>query len=78
MLYVVPSAWGSAVARDLLAAVVADVRAAGRPAARTRVVEAQARARRFYEREGWYRDPRMAPASNSLFRLIYYRCGVTH
>jgi GNAT superfamily N-acetyltransferase len=68
MLYVVPSSWGSGVASALLADAVQ------RGAQRLKVVEAQARARRFYEREGWVPDE-VAPDSNGLFRLLWYRCG---
>jgi hypothetical protein len=37
------------------------------------VVEAQARARRFYEREGWRLDQSIPPRSNGLVRLLHYR-----
>lgn len=46
---------------------------AGGRRGRLRVVEAQARARRFYEREDWRLDERLAPAHNGFFSLIYYR-----
>jgi GNAT superfamily N-acetyltransferase len=52
-LYVVPDAWGTGAARALTEAVLAAVRAGGSTEATLWVVEANARARRFYEREGW-------------------------
>lgn len=73
MLYVRPSAWGTGAATQLLRAMTDRIAACGHPVARLSVVESQTRARRFYEREGWNLDPEMAPASNGLFRLIYYR-----
>jgi GNAT superfamily N-acetyltransferase len=73
MLYVVPSAWGTTVAKDLLGAATSWMGARGYTAGSLRVVEEQARARRFYEREGWVLDEKREPASNGFFRLIYYR-----
>jgi GNAT superfamily N-acetyltransferase len=73
MLYVRPSAWGSGAAVLLLRAMTDRMGACGHRAARLSVVEPQARARRFYEREGWVQDPGAASDSNGLFRLIYYR-----
>lgn len=64
MLYVVPSSWGGWVAKDLLAAGTRWIRGQGHRAARLRVVEEQARARRFYEREGWV--PWTCPAPRGL------------
>jgi GNAT superfamily N-acetyltransferase len=73
MLYVIPQWWGTDVAKDLLVAGTNWIAARGHSAARLRVVEVQTRARRFYEREGWQLDDDMAPASNGLYRLVYYR-----
>lgn len=73
MLYVDPDAWGSGVATSLLNHGVGWIAGRGHRDARLRVVEAHTRARRFYEREGSTPDPRLAPARNDLFRLIYYR-----
>jgi GNAT superfamily N-acetyltransferase len=73
MLYVVPGCWGTTAARDLLAAGTRWMAQQGWPAARLRVVDAQARARRFYEREGWGPDPGLPPAHNGYFPLVYYR-----
>jgi GNAT superfamily N-acetyltransferase len=55
-LYVVPEAWGSGVARDLMDAALEAMRARGASDAFLWVVEANGRARRFYEREGWTAD----------------------
>lgn len=73
MLYVRPSAWGTGAATQLLRAMTDRMFACGHRAARLSVVEPQARARKFYEREGWVLDAETAPESNGLFRLIYYR-----
>jgi GNAT superfamily N-acetyltransferase len=66
-LYVVPSAWGSGVAGPLMQRALAVMRERGAEAAFLWVVEANARARRFYEREGWTadgttRDTELGPA----------------
>ena len=72
-LFVVPSEWGSGLARQLHAAVVEAARGLGMAELRLYVAEGQARARRFYEREGWraagepYHDP--APG----LRMVEYR-----
>lgn len=73
MLYVDPTVWGIGVASALLNAATDWMKEHGVSAARLRVVEAHARARRFYEREGWTIDDDMPPATNDVFRLIYYR-----
>lgn len=73
MLYVDPDAWGSGVAAALLNHGVAWIAGRGHRDARLRVVEAHTRARRFYERERWTPDHRLAPARNEFFRLLYYR-----
>jgi GNAT superfamily N-acetyltransferase len=73
MLYVRPEAWGSSAARRPMALGIAWMAQRGFSQARLRVVEHQARARRFYEREGWALDARMPPDHNGLFALIYYR-----
>ena len=73
MLYVAPSLWGSPLAKELLTAGSSWLGRRGHDIARLRVVEMQARARRFYEREGWTLDHAMPPARNGFFRLVYYR-----
>jgi GNAT superfamily N-acetyltransferase len=52
-LYVVPEAWGSGAASALMDAALDAIRADGSAEALLWVVEANPRARRFYEREGW-------------------------
>jgi GNAT superfamily N-acetyltransferase len=55
-LYVRPEAWGTGVADELHDRAVAAIRAAGHERARLWVLEENARARRFYERHGWFAD----------------------
>lgn len=45
----------------------------GESLVRLRVVESQARARRFYEREGWQYDDDVPPSINSFFSLLCMR-----
>jgi GNAT superfamily N-acetyltransferase len=52
-LYVVPQAWGTGVAQRLQEAALDAMRERGATEAVLWVVEANGRARRFYEREGW-------------------------
>lgn len=52
-LYVDRSQWGSGLAGALMRAAVDDARTRGFAELRLFVAEGQARARRFYEREGW-------------------------
>jgi GNAT superfamily N-acetyltransferase len=73
MLYVVRTSWGTGAADALLDRAVAAVERAEHPALWLRVVEANARARRFYERQGWRLDHHMPPTTNGLFRLLPYR-----
>lgn len=68
-----PQYWGTGVASSLLAQGVGWILERGWETARLRVVEAQARARRFYEREGWRPDADVEPAHNGFFKLVYYR-----
>jgi len=55
-LYVVPEAWGAGVAGELMQAALEALRERGAREAFLWVVEANGRARRFYEREGWSAD----------------------
>lgn len=73
MLYVMPNYWGTSVASGLLIAGTLWCAQQGWAAARLKVVEAQARARRFYQREGWKEDPHLPPAHNGFFPLLYYQ-----
>jgi GNAT superfamily N-acetyltransferase len=55
-LYVVPASWGTGVARALMDAALASMQELGARDAVLWVGEANGRARRFYEREGWVDD----------------------
>jgi GNAT superfamily N-acetyltransferase len=55
-LYVVPDAWGTGVAQALLGVALDAMRENGLAEAVLWVGEANSRARRFYEREGWSGD----------------------
>ncbi len=55
-LYVLPEAWGTGVADRLHERAVEALRAAGTETARLWVLAENRRARRFYERHGWYPD----------------------
>ena len=55
-LYVVPEAWGTGIAGELHDAGLDHVRGLGETVCRLWVLEANARARRFYERRGWELD----------------------
>jgi GNAT superfamily N-acetyltransferase len=57
-LYVVPAQWGTGVADDLHARVLDEVRTLGASGCNLWVLEENARARRFYERRGWYENGR--------------------
>lgn len=52
-IYVVPEAWGTGVAQRLMESALDAMRERGATEATLWVVEANPRARRFYEREGW-------------------------
>jgi GNAT superfamily N-acetyltransferase len=71
-LYVVPEEWGSGVAGALHDEAVACMRELGAIEAILWVVEGNARARRFYEREGWSAD---GETKSSMFdiREVRYR-----
>jgi len=55
-LYVRPESWGTGIAARLHDEAVEVLRAAGVERARLWVLEANVRARRFYERRGWRSD----------------------
>lgn len=61
--FVVPDAWGSGLADRLHDQAIATLRAAADPPCRLWVLEANGRARRFYERHGWRRDERRRPVA---------------
>lgn len=52
-LYVTPEAWGTGAATELMKAALGAIRGEGHAVSTLWVVEGNARARRFYEREGW-------------------------
>jgi GNAT superfamily N-acetyltransferase len=55
-IYVVPEAWGTGVAQRLMGSALDAMKERGATEATLWVVEANGRARRFYEREGWKLD----------------------
>jgi len=55
-IYALPAAWGTGVGRELMAAAVDGLRAAGFTAATLWVLASNDRARRFYELAGWAVD----------------------
>jgi len=55
-IYVLPEAWGTAAGSGLMQASVEAMRGRGAADAILWVLEDNPRARRFYEREGWYAD----------------------
>lgn len=55
-IYVAPSAWGRGGGRQLMEAARANLKAAGFATAALWVLEANHRARAFYERHGWVPD----------------------
>lgn len=72
-LFVTPPWWGSGLAARLLAAAVAEMRAQGYEQARLFTPLLQARARRFYEREGWVVQPGVLPEPGLGLDLVEYR-----
>lgn len=62
-LYVVPEEWGSGTAEVLYEEALTQLRADGCEKAQLWVLEANARARRFYERRGWSLDGRQRVVS---------------
>jgi GNAT superfamily N-acetyltransferase len=77
LLYVAPEFWGSGIANALLRWATDHAAIAGAAVMRLRVVEAQHRARRFYEREGWEYDPDVPPSHNNFFPLLCMRRSLT-
>jgi ribosomal protein S18 acetylase RimI-like enzyme len=55
-IYVLPEAWGTEAGSGLMRAAVEALRARGAADAILWVLDDNPRARRFYEREGWYAD----------------------
>jgi predicted N-acetyltransferase YhbS len=77
-LFVRRDHWGTDIARRLTTAAVDEARERGYASMRLFVAEGQARARRFYEREGWSAaaDPFVEPALG--LTLVEYRITVRH
>jgi GNAT superfamily N-acetyltransferase len=76
MLYVVPEVWGCGVAHALTEAAVDLVRAAGREAVWLSVLDVHARARHFYEKEGWQLAEPKGPLTKGRFQRLYLRRAV--
>jgi len=74
-LFVRPAYWGAGVATALHDAAVAEAAARGFSRMRLFTPASHARARRFYEREGW-RAVAELPESPIGLPLIEYRCGL--
>jgi GNAT superfamily N-acetyltransferase len=72
-LFVVPDAWGTGVARGLMEAALAAIRTDSHGEAVLWVGEANARARRFYEREGWERTDETRASPLGPLELCYRR-----
>jgi len=70
-LHVIPAAWGTGVASELLRAAVKALDAAGAESLLLWVGEANGRARRFYEREGWTYDGIREPSPLGPMQLRY-------
>lgn len=71
-LYVVPSAWGTGVAKTLMVAALDSVRTRGE-AAFLWVGQENVRARRFYEREGWVENGASRESPLGPIELRYRR-----
>jgi GNAT superfamily N-acetyltransferase len=76
-LFVRPRWWGTGLAADLMAEAVREAGARGFTSMRLFTPAAQARARRFYEREGW--TPAAAPFDDLDFGmpLVEYRRAIS-
>lgn len=75
-LYALPELWGTGVGRRLLAAVVDQLTKAGCTRAQLWVLEANDRARRFYEAAGWRADGAVevdTTGGRPLIKLRYQR-----
>ncbi len=72
-LYLVPQAWGSGVARALLEAAMGDLVSRGLGEAVLWVLARNARARRFYEREGFADDGGRKEGETRLAPAVRYR-----
>jgi GNAT superfamily N-acetyltransferase len=77
MLFVRAPWWGSGLARRLHAAACATARSRGFTAMRLYTPAQQARARRFYEREGWVLAGRPTPDEELGIAIVEYRLDLT-
>jgi ribosomal protein S18 acetylase RimI-like enzyme len=76
MLFIREPWWGTGLATSLLAMAVAEATARGYEAMRLYTPAGQARARRFYEREGWTTDGVLRYEPMLAFDLVEYRRGL--
>jgi GNAT superfamily N-acetyltransferase len=76
MLFVREPWWGTGLATSLLAEAVAEATARGYVAMRLYTPAGQARARRFYEREGWATDGVLRHEPMLALDLVEYRRGL--
>jgi ribosomal protein S18 acetylase RimI-like enzyme len=75
LIAVDPARWGSGLATELLCSAAGEMRDAGYAEAYLWCGESNARARRFYEREGWREDGR-ARAHEDWGRMLGYTLGL--
>jgi len=77
-LFVRRDLWGTGLARDLHDCALAAMRERGYTRARLLTPAAQARARAFYERNGWYEAPFSVEDAEALAGLpvVEYRLGL--
>lgn len=73
MLFVRPAFWGTGVARDLHTAAIEEAARRGFTSMRLVAAAGQARARRFYEREGWTQRGQEFDEPELGLRVVEYR-----
>ena len=71
-LFVAPAWWGTGLAAALLAWAVEGMRDSGYTGAQLWTPSEHARARRFYEREGWHASGRREPSPELGLDLVLY------
>ena len=76
-IYLTPNAWGRGGGRQLMDAAQASLKAAGSTTATLWVLEANLRARRFYERQGWAPDGARKLDDRGDFALLEVRYTTT-
>jgi GNAT superfamily N-acetyltransferase len=72
-LFVRPDRWGSGIAKDLHDAAIHEARRRGYEEMRLFAAAGQARARRFYEREGWVQAGEPAFDPRPGLEMVEYR-----